>query len=97
MLRAAKAMHGKVPALLLAAALLVGALVPAHAQGCSQTGQLCTGPPLSNTEGSGMGVCSCPAIISGNACDCLVRCGRVESQEHTGQPWPVPLVPPSRS
>lgn len=83
MQHASQSWRGKVPALLLA--LLAGALVPAHAQGCTQTGQLCTGPPLSNTEGNGMGVCSCPAVVSGNACDCLVRpsgCGRCEHTPH---------------
>ena len=58
--------------LFLLAALLALALAPAHAQSCSQTGQICSGPPLSNTEGGSLGVCSCPAVISGNACDCLV-------------------------
>ena len=70
------------PVLLLGLVLLAGSLAPAQAQGCTQTGQLCTGPPLSNTEGSSTGVCSCPAVISGNACDCLVSSIACQRQCH---------------
>lgn len=77
--------------LLLAVLLLCSGLAPAVAQGCTQTGQICTGPPLSNTEGTGMGVCSCPAVISGNQCDCLVRMPAGGSQPvPTAMIWSTP-------